>query len=82
VTQSHCCDSPSPLQPSNLTNENARIIAGVFASGAVATILANINLDQKFRVSSAWEGTYYFAVSAYNSPGIDGAFSNVPSKTL
>ncbi len=59
-----------------------RIIAGVFVSGAAATILANINLDQKFRVSSAREGTYCFAVSAYSSPAIDGAFSNVPRKTL
>jgi hypothetical protein len=48
----------------------------------VAARLANINLDQKFRVNLAWEGTYYFAVSACNSLGIDGAFSNVPRKTL
>jgi Fibronectin type III domain len=33
-------------------------------------------------VSDLSPGTYYFAVSAYNSLGLEGAWSNVASKTL
>jgi hypothetical protein len=33
-------------------------------------------------VSGLTSGTYYFAVSAYNSLGFEGAWSNIAGKTL
>ena len=36
----------------------------------------------EYEISNLNSGTYYFAVSAYNSQGVDSADSNEGSKTI
>jgi Fibronectin type III domain/Putative Ig domain len=55
---------------------------GVSASQLTTTITLSSATETSYIVSGLAPGTYYFAVAAYTSAGVDGAPSNVGSKTI
>jgi hypothetical protein len=58
------------------------IYYGTSASAMTATITVASPTQTSYVVSGLAPGTYYFAVVAYNSAGVDSPESNVASKTI
>lgn len=58
------------------------IYVGTDPNGLTATTeLTDTNITS-YRVSHLTPGTWYFAISAYNSTGAEGELSNIGSKTI
>ena len=55
---------------------------GTSAAALTETIDVSGAASTNYVVNGLSSGTYYFAVSAYNSLGFEGAFSNIVTKTL
>jgi hypothetical protein len=58
------------------------IYYGVSASAMTSTITVADAAETSYVVGGLAPGTYYFAVVAYNSAGMDSSKSNVGSKTI
>lgn len=68
---------------SNLTDlAGFRIYYGTSQGALIPQQLIADPLSTQFRVTGLASGTWYFAVSAYNLGGVEGALSNVGSKTI
>jgi hypothetical protein len=59
-----------------------RILYGTSASAMTTTITVANAAETSYVVGGLAAGTYYFAVVAYNSAGMDSSKSNVGSKTI